>query len=61
MTRRKVADGDSGLRGLKREVSDLQIEDIIYSNDGNTIVIRLEDNIDIEISKSDKWIIEVVS
>lgn len=51
----RVLNSDSGLRGLTRQVRDLAIEDIRFANDGKTILIQLEDDVEIEINKSNEW------
>lgn len=55
MTKRKVVISDSGMRGLTREVQGLGIESFRLSSDGNTIIIQLEDDLEVEISKDTLW------
>lgn len=54
MTKRQVTISDSGLRGLTGQVRDLCIKNIKFSKDGN-LIIQLEDDIEIEISKENEW------
>lgn len=51
----KVSNSNSGLRGLTRQVRDLTIEDIRFIDEGKTILIQLEDDIEIEINKDVDW------